>query len=329
MYSKDLRQKVYAARQRGLTWKTISTKFDIPRSSCCDIVRNINVPRPHSHKPNLKVKGNKKKRLILALNELQSKNMRISSSNLLEKAHVGVSKRTVQRFLKNEGYKYLNSKKEIVLTAQHKAARVEHCKNWLIKGTHSRNIVFTDETRFKLDGPDHDMSWQQLNLRRKRPMRQQGGGGVMIWGMLLPTGELRYTEVKGTLNSANYIRLLKDFALPAIEADLGVDWLLQQDNAPAHSSEATQLFLESKGVALLGWPSKSPDLNVIENMWHLLSQRIYSDGAAKNLHELRNKIALATMQLNQRADTGKILYDSFGKRIFKCYELCGELVKEW
>jgi DDE superfamily endonuclease/transposase len=327
MYSKGLRTKVYYARQKGRSWNRISLDFGIPKQSCCDIVRRFHVPHPPSHKPNLKVKGNLKKRLVLAIGELRQANTRITSTNILEKAHVGVSAVTVQRFLKAEGYKYANSKREIVLSNAHKVARVEICKKWLIEGAASRNIVFTDETRFCLDGPDHDMSWQQPGDRRKRPMRQQGGGGIMIWGMLLPSGQLRYTEVKGSLNSAKYKKLLQDFALPTAEAVLGDDYLWQQDNAPAHSSEATQMFLETKGVQLLGWPSKSPDLNVIENVWHLLDQRIYRDGAATNVQDLRVKLSLAVDQFNEHPTDGKNVYGSFSRRIFRCFELSGGLVK--
>jgi len=268
-----------------------------------------------------------KKRLVLAIGALHRKNSRITSTSILKTAQVKVSARTVQRFMKDGGYNFINSQKEIPSTNAHKAARVDFCKKWLIAGVASRNIVFTDETRFSLDGPDHDMSWQQAGSRRKRPARQQGGGGLMIWGMLLPSGELRYTEVKGTLNSQKYVKLLQDFALPIVEATLDEDWLWQQDNAPAHSSEVTQLFLEARGVQLLGWPARSPDLNVIENVWHLLKRHIYRDGAASNMSDLRAKVSLAVSLFNEHPSDGKNIYGSFGKRIFQCHELAGHLVK--
>ena len=327
MYSLDLKKKVIKARSKGWSWKRISDVFDMPMTSCRRIVARKDVPHPPSHKPNLKVKGNVKKRLHLAISDLEKENSRITSSSILAKAHVNVSNRTVERFMNKVGYKFLNSKKEIVLTATLKVARVEICKKWLMEGTASQNIIFTDETRFSLDGPDHDMSWQRPGHRRKRPRRQQGGGGILIWGMLLPSGELHYTEVSGTLNSAKYIKLVKEFALPRLETLLDDNWFWQQDNATSHISAASQNFFEQKGVRLLGWPAKSPDLNVIENVWHLLDQRIYKHGAAADKADLRNKLSEAISHFNHQGTVGKRIYNSFGERIFKCYELRGLLLK--
>jgi len=41
-----------------------------------------------------------------------------------------------------------------------------------------------------------------------------------------------------------------------------------------------------------------PDLNVIENCWHVLSQNIYMNGAANNLADLRRKVNSAIATFN-------------------------------
>ena len=61
------------------------------------------------------------------------------------------------------------------------------------------------------------------------------------------------------------MKLLADFALPIISSKFDTDWVFQQDIAPPHRSETTQSFFETRGIDNLGWPSRSHDLNVIEN----------------------------------------------------------------
>ena len=58
MNSEDLRKKVYEACQSGHSWKSISTNFEVPKTSCRRVVEQLNSPTKESHKPNLKTKGN-------------------------------------------------------------------------------------------------------------------------------------------------------------------------------------------------------------------------------------------------------------------------------
>ena len=55
----------------------------------------------------------------------------------------------------------------------------------------------------------------------------------------------------------------------------------QQDGASCHTSVSTTSFLRSKGVKVLSdWPPMSPDLNLVENCWTLISGQLVGQSFA-------------------------------------------------
>ena len=50
--------------------------------------------------------------------------------------------------------------------------------------------------------------------------------------------------------------------------------IFQHDNDPKHRSKVVQKYLHNTNVVLLDWPSQSPDLNPIENVWKHLKDKL-------------------------------------------------------
>lgn len=168
-----------------------------------------------------------------------------TSSRILADLDLPCSSRTIRRRIKASGIiKYRKMSRKPVLKALEMQRRVVWARDHIHWHGRWKNIVFSDEKRFCLDGPDGNVSYyhdyRKPELVRNR--RHSGGGSVMIWAAIGYYGKSNIAFVDNTMNSEKYMEVLTEYLLPR-GVNIGRrQWVFMQDNAPVHKSYATMAF---------------------------------------------------------------------------------------
>ena len=94
--------------------------------------------------------------------------------------------------------------------------------------------------------------------------------------------------------------------------------VFQQDNDPKHTCKLVKKYLEEVGIEVLKWPSSSPDLNPIENLWSIVKMKVYKR-FPKNKRELKEYLVEEWQKIEPKTIAN--LVESMPKR---CQEILGK-----
>ncbi|CAM9970876.1 unnamed protein product, partial [Choristocarpus tenellus] len=146
-----------------------------------------------------------------------AKHSKLSARELRNALNLDCTIRTVQRCLyDDETIVYSMRMRTSDLTPRRKEEWVRFAMEYVSRGPGWSDVVFTDENKFNLDGPDGlKMYWHNLRDKPEEFVsRQRGRGGVMVWAGFSLFGKTELAILEGNQDSETYIRTLLEYFLP-------------------------------------------------------------------------------------------------------------------
>uniref|UniRef100_A0A8C5MW04 Transposase n=1 Tax=Leptobrachium leishanense TaxID=445787 RepID=A0A8C5MW04_9ANUR len=254
-WSRKTREEVITLHRKGNGYQKIAKMLNIPRETIGSIIRKFKAKGTVETLP-----GRGRKMLLTStavryLKRRVEKSPRVTAEELrkdLSDVGTEVSAQTIRRTLRNEGLHARTPRRTPLLSPKNKKSRLQYAKSHVDKPQKFwDSVLWTDETKLELFGPmDKRYVWRRKNKayeeKNTLPTVKHGGWSIMLWGCFASAGTGKLQRVQGTMNRA---------------------------------------WLQIKGWNILEWPSQSPDLNPIENLWWDLKKAV-AVHKPKNVTEL-------------------------------------------
>jgi transposase len=195
------------------------------------------------------------------------------AAEMLAETGISVSHQTILRAAAKLGLKFRSRPKKPLLKDEHKARRLTFAALerpalfW-------HGVFFTDEKTYGILYYQRGQ-WLEFNDEPEPCGTEKYGVSVRVWGGVGCRGLTPLYRISKSMTAPEYRHFLQTKVYPDMEEKYGKDWIFQHDGDGSHSANQVRAWLDEQEEEWLSdWPSRSPDLSPIENLWSIIGQRL-------------------------------------------------------
>ncbi|XP_061394385.1 homeobox protein 5 [Musca vetustissima] len=172
-------------------------------------------------------------------------------------------------------------KVEPVLSQFHQNERLNFANshiNWT--EDHWRRVVFQDERKFNLDGPDgFSYYFHDLRNYEKTLSQRPRGNSVYIYLVLTAGGPIHLEVSTAKFKIESCVEtLLRERANIVAKLGGNSDFYLQDHNWTTNALPSVQEWLNAESIKTQKWPTVAHDLNIMEGIWGWLIREVFDGG---------------------------------------------------
>lgn len=300
----------YLSQDKGLILPELVKRY--PNYSRTSIYRHSRLPieedkvdSRHSNKGRpRKLSERDVRKLISSLHKLRKTYGNFASTDIQRDAGISqkdVSNRTIRQSLGKEGYAYSQCRRKGQLLKEDLKKRLSFasmCKKL-------PDNFWMDGISFYLDGKswvhktnpsEHTRTMRTRTWKKKGESlernctakgKKEGSGGRVAKFMVAIAygrGVLKCQQYTGNVNAELCANFVRDHFPGMFERSPNPKGkLFLQDGDPSQNSKEAKDAMDSIGCRLFKIPARSPDLNPIENIFHLVGKKLQKDALETNL----------------------------------------------
>jgi transposase len=208
------------------------------------------------------------------LNEAKQNPWQASTRKLATK--YALSHTTVHSLLVEGGLLFKVPGNKHNLTKEEMKERVLYCQKMLrYKGNPIRKCFFSDEMGIRLSELHEAKKVWMIPGGNVEIIRISQDVKVNCWGAISWNGATSLHIFSENLTNKLYQSIVEEHLMEMEEAYKERDFLYQHDNLSAHNN--LEVLEGHEKIEIIDFPTYSPDLNLIENVWAVFKSRIALD----------------------------------------------------